>query len=113
MGQICFCHARPEPVFWRRNLSKIPSMKSIRIAIGAGLILGGAACGVYAAVGRVSLGIAQIRSGQVVPGLVNLLLWSELFGILAALAFIVPGVWVLRTVGIKPNGSFPPESQVP
>ena len=61
---------------------------------------------------RVSLGIARIRSGQLVTGLVNILLWPELLGILAALTLIVPGFWVHRTVKTKLQGSFPPESQI-
>jgi len=73
-------------------------MRSIRIAIGVLFILGGLMLGAYITLHFFSEGIGAIRSGQLVQGLVLLLVWSEMGGIASMLALVFPGVLVLRSL---------------
>ena len=73
-------------------------MRSIRIAIGVLFILGGLMLGAYITLHFFSEGIGAIRSGELVHGLVLLLVWSEMGGIASMLALVFPGVLVLRSL---------------
>jgi hypothetical protein len=46
-----------------------------------------------------SEGILYIKAGHLREGIVLLLLWSEVLGIVATLALVIPGVWMLRNLG--------------
>jgi uncharacterized membrane protein len=76
-------------------------MRRIRLGIGLSLILGGLALGLYVAVYYASSGAADIRTGHVAQGVLQALVWSELLGIVASAALIIPGLWLLRRLDEK------------
>lgn len=81
-------------------------MRRIRMAIGVTLILGGMALGLYVGFHFVAAGMTAMSNGSVALGLLQSVFWSELFGIAASLALIIPGVWVLqRGVRKAPSSS--------
>jgi hypothetical protein len=74
-------------------------MRSIRVAIGMGLILCGMGLGIGVTLYYFSEGILYIKAGHLREGLILLLLWSEVLGISATLSLVIPGVLILRKVG--------------
>jgi hypothetical protein len=67
--------------------------------IGSALVLGGVAAGLGITLYYFAEGILYIRAGHLREGLVLLLLWSEILGIVSTLALVIPGVFVLRNLG--------------
>jgi hypothetical protein len=74
-------------------------MKSIQIAIGVAMIVGGLVLGAWITLHYFSEGIGAIRSGQFARGIILLVVWSELLGIASMLALVFPGVFVLKHAG--------------
>jgi hypothetical protein len=73
-------------------------MRAVRVAVGMALILGGMATGLYVTLHYFAEGIQFIKAGQLRQGLILLLVWSELLGIVATLVLVVPGVLLLRNL---------------
>jgi len=73
-------------------------MKSLKIGVGVTLLVvgfvGGLAIGFY----FFTLGIKAIQANDVIRGLLHILIWAELAGGSFGLAFVVPGILILRTL---------------
>ena len=78
-------------------------MKSIRIAIGIAFILSGILIGAWITLHYFSLGIGAIREGQITRGIILLLFWSDILGIVSMVALVFPGVLVLRNLNGGPS----------
>jgi hypothetical protein len=74
-------------------------MRAIRVAIGVALVLCGMAAGLGVTLYYFSEGILYIKAGHLREGLILLLLWSEVLGIVSTLALVIPGVLMLRNLG--------------
>jgi hypothetical protein len=75
------------------------SMKFIRVTIGMALILCGMGLGIAVTLYYFAEGILYIKAGHLREGLILLLLWSEVLGIVSTLALVIPGVLLLRNLG--------------
>jgi len=56
------------------------------------------ALGLYVTIHYFGEGLLYIKAGYTRDGLILLLLWSELLGILSTLALVIPGVLLLRSI---------------
>ena len=74
-------------------------IKLIRVAIGVALVLCGMGVGLGVTLYYFSEGILYIKAGHLREGLILLLLWSEVLGIVSTLALVIPGVLMLRNLG--------------
>lgn len=83
-------------------------MKSLRLILGSVCILSGFILGGYIGFYYLSLGIIDIRNGQLMQGLLRILLWSELLGIVSALPLVIFGVVILNTLDETTNRSSNP-----
>jgi hypothetical protein len=73
-------------------------MRLIRVVIGVTLVLCGMVLGIGVTLYYFSEGILYIKAGHLREGLILLLLWSEVLGIVATLALVIPGVLMLRSI---------------
>lgn len=74
-------------------------IRLIRVAIGVALVLCGMGVGLGVTLYYFSEGILYIKAGHLREGLILLLLWSEVFGIVSTLALVIPGILMLRNLG--------------
>ena len=85
------------------------AMRSIRLALGMAFIFAGMALGIYVTLHYFGAGILYIKGGYVRDGLILLLVWSELLGIVSTLALVIPGVLILRSLDRRvPTGARSP-----
>lgn len=95
-------------------------MKTLRVVLGIALVLAGLVAGIGVTLHYFGEGILYIRAGHLREGLVLMLLWSEILGIVTTLIFVVPGILVMRNLEGMPRSTaeptvsnqFSPESQL-
>lgn len=78
-------------------------MKTLRVMLGITLVLAGLIAGLGVTLHFFGEGVLYIRAGHLREGLILMLLWSEILGIVTTLAFVVPGILVMRNLGDEPN----------
>jgi hypothetical protein len=76
-------------------------MKTLRLAIGVALVVGGMVAGIGVTLHYFAEGILSIRTGHLREGLILLLLWSEVLGIVTTLSLVVPGIWLLCNIASR------------
>ena len=74
-------------------------IRLMRVVIGLALVLCGMGVGLGITLYYFSEGILYIKAGHLREGLILLLLWSEVLGIVSTLALVIPGILMLRNLG--------------
>lgn len=83
-------------------------MKTLRVALGIALVLAGLVTGIGVTLHYFGEGILYIRAGHLREGLILMLLWSEILGIVTTLFFVVPGILVMRNLSGSPTSASQP-----